>query len=270
MQIAQYILSTLGLIQVNSMIEKADYWFLNLANSYPAYLGIITPCDHFPVLKTDIDHRTPGLSTREIIKSLRRLFQQGFLLAIKYSLYEALVKSLGEPMLEDLIPFGFIPSEEEMQRELIQQEPVTYDLEKGDPEALSFFLTPQGGKLWEFIFQPKWSKYVTRCGDSITHKIYCADSNTGKKLIEIDNLLCYNENYIRCLTPGTEIWETFTPWKVNYWKTLPVGYSVSYQTENILVNKSQKLIEERKKAHDCLMDIWYWYNRNYYGDNHVL
>jgi hypothetical protein len=44
------------------------------------------------------------------------------------------------------------------------------------------------------------------------------------------------------------------------------GYCVSYQTEHIPINESQELIQERKKAHDFLMDVWRWYNKGYYED----
>lgn len=244
------------------MIKKIDYWLLNLASDHPAYLRMIMPSDHPSMTEKYVDLRTPGLSTQGVIESLNRLFQEGLLLAINDSIYKSLHGfSCSEPMLDELIPMGFIPSIQEIQREFIYEEPFT-----PDKEALSIFLTPQAGKLWELIFQPEWNKYITRRGDSIIHKLYCVNPDIGKKLIEINHMIYYNDEFSHHLISGTEVWEKITPWRVNYWKTLPIGYCLSYQTERIPVNESQELIRERKKAHDFLMYIWRWYNKNYYDD----
>jgi hypothetical protein len=244
------------------MLRKIDYWFLNLASSHPAYLRMIMPDDHPSMSKKCINLRTPRINTKEVIDSLNRLFQEGLLLAIKHSLYEALyAASWSEPSLDELIPLGFIPSADEIQREFIYEEP-----SPPEEEALSIFLTHQGGKLWELIFQPEWNKYFARGGDGVVHKLYCVNPDIGRKLIEMSHLLSYDDESSCHLISGTEMWEEITPWRVNNWKILPVGYCVSYQTERIVVNKSQELIQERKKAHDFLMDVWRWYNKDYYGD----
>jgi hypothetical protein len=169
-------------------------------------------------------------------------------------------------VLDELVSFGFIPSGEEIQRELIMARIPLDQADGYEKDELLFFLTSQGSVLWETIFRPEWNKYIARRGDGIVRKLYCADFSIGKKIIEMDHLINYDNESSYHLVSGTEMWEEIIPWQVNYWKALPVGYCVSYQSERVIISESQELIQERKKAHDFLMDVWRWYDKNYYDD----
>lgn len=252
---------------IKDVDEKIYYWFINQANTSPHMIGLITPYDQYDSPNANINiYCTPlYLSTDRTADVLLELFENELILGIKSSerdnVWETYLNSPHRPKMEELIAKSFIPSYQEIKKALKQEE---------SDDELFYFLTPKGGELWEAIFQPKWNQYLRRSGDGITRLIDCADPDVGKKLISLEYLLSFDRENVHCSIPGTEIWETITPWQVLYWKTLPVGYSVSYQSKHIEVNKSavesKELREEIKQADEWLTDICNWYAKDYFDE----
>lgn len=234
---------------IKDVDEKIYYWFINQASLLPHLIGLITPYDQYDFPSANINiYCTPlYLSTDRTADVLLELFENELILGIKSSerdeVLETYVNSLHRPKMEELIAKSFIPSYQEIKKALKQEE---------SDDELFYFLTPKGGELWESIFKPKWNQYLRRRGDGITCVIDCVDTDVGKKLISLEYLLSLDCENIYYSIPSTEIWETITPWQVLYWKTLTVGYSVSYQSKRIEVNKSivesKELREEIKQA----------------------
>jgi hypothetical protein len=69
------------------------------------------------------------------------------------------------------------------------------------------------------------------------------------------------------IIPGTELWETLTPFQPTYWKTLPIGYQVRYETKIVEFDESAKrdpkLIEREKQAKNWCYSTRIWYT-NYF------
>ncbi len=254
-------------IHIKDVDEKIYHWFINQASTSPHMVALITPYERYDVPNANLNiYCTPSyLSTDKIAEVLLYLFENELLLGIKSldkdDIWENYVNSPHKPKIEELIAKSFIPSYQDIKKALKQEE---------SSNELFYFLTPEGGELWESIFKPKWNQYLTRRGDRITHIIDCVDPDVGKKLISLEYLLSFDNKKVYDFIPGTEIGETIMPWQVLYWKIIPVGYSLSYQTKRIKVDKntveSKELKEEIKQADEWLINICNWYEKDYFDE----
>ena len=172
-------------------IEKAEYSLLTSA------------------ILTEVDLRlmayTCELSHRETAKAADALFQKGYILAVifdnKYRNYSM--------------------------RDVILTKTGVQDCLNGQLEV-NYYLTPSGGAYWESIAYPNWDKFLKL--DSLENPREGKVIGARREIIE--ELLALN--LLRGLykqIPGTEVWKVMEPWEATYWKTLPKGYEVVYQTQ---------------------------------------
>jgi hypothetical protein len=257
-------------VTTKEMNEEIYYWFINQASTSPHMTCLITPYDRYDIPRTKINiYCDPlNLSTRQSVDILNNLFESGVILGINSSDLDDIESSYDnsphKPELEELIGKSFVPSRQKIKKAIDHEE-------NGD--RLFYFLTFKGGKLWESIFKPKWNQYLRRRSDGINHIIDCANLDIGQKLISIEYLLSFDDENTYYSLTDTEIWETFTPWQVLYWKTYSVGYSVRYQTKHIEVNKSnesKELREEIRQAQEWLTNNWNWCTREYFDNWHSV
>jgi hypothetical protein len=258
-------------------MEKIHYWFVERANIKPHMVALITPYDRYdtPRTKINLNDDPFNLNTQQSIDILMDLFKQEFLLGIKsgdlYNLDENSINLPHQPQINKLLSKSFIPSREEVRKAIEGEEVDKLQLDCFSGRRLFYFLTPKGGELWESVFKPNWDWYFTRWSTGDSSVINCTSSNIIEKLLSIQHLLSYHrEKYSRYLVPDTEIWQTLTPWQALYWKNLPTGYSISYQTELIeideRINKSQEFREERRKADEWFRYVQNWYQKDYFDD----
>ncbi|NJK66885.1 MAG: hypothetical protein HC941_10350 [Microcoleus sp. SU_5_3] len=183
-------------------------------------------------------NRAPiNLTVAEITDVLHGLFLKGDLLAITSS-----------DLDEYGVNRGFIPSKSEIELAIHQK------------INLFYFLTIQGGEKWESFSQPNWSLYWTGYGNFL--------GSADRKLLETYLALYHlidHGNTRACIIPGTELWEILTPWQPTYWKTLPIGYQVRYESRSVEFDESAKrapkLIEREKQAKN-----WYYSTRIWYAN----
>jgi hypothetical protein len=258
----------------NEIDDKICHWFLNQAVFFPHLVSLITPLDRYDVPSTKINiYCTPfNLSTDQSVNVLQGLFESGLLLGIRgsdsYEVELAYQNSPHKPTMEEMISKSFIPSHKEIRKALMQEED-----ENGN--ELYYFLTQKGGELWESVFKPNWELYLTRrsrdsesSSRDIIHVIDCKNLIIGRKLILVDSLLSLDEENSFRPIPNTEEVEIITPWQTLYWQTLPVGYSISYQSQLIDKNSYEisELKEEIKEASEWLDNIWRWCRKDYFDD----
>lgn len=267
-------------------MNKIDYWFIDSAIGIPQTFHGIIPYDRDFRAHRD---RTPGiLTTNQIVEVMYHLFQDGLLSAITPTDYQL----LDSEHINNLSAKSFSPSRQEIKAALYREENLSGDSSfepEFEEDDLIYFVTKQGGELWESVSQPKWNQYFRRNNNeweflsteiwdlyiSRKSRIICgADREIIKKIISIEHLLKYPQ-FIRypIAIAGTEIWQTFTPWYPVYWKTLPCGYLVSYQVELVEVdekiesaNESPELIEQIQQAEEWFWDITDWW-RDYYTES---
>ena len=255
-------------------MSNIDCWFLDLAASFPVTLRLIKPYDQ--CIFYDPRLTPPNLTTNQIIDILCRLFQNRLLLAITPATFD----SLDITLINNLLTKAFIPSREQIKAGLTQGG--FSSIRKEDDEYfennLYFFLTEKGGKQWEYWCQPKWNQFFLRCinsWDSVSEKFHnnsisphgrvisCANREVGEKIIAVKHLLEYPQPIIPQYIENSAIWEKFTPWHPTYWKTLPCGYAVSYQSELVQIDenyhKTEELTEEKKQAREWYKNITNWY-----------
>jgi len=147
-----------------------------------------------------------------------------------------------------------------------------------------YYLTREGGALWESLTDPDWNKYFAdysnRVGDMDEFLNQSQKISQNKELIE--HLLSLTEYlYDHTIIYGTEIWEDIEFWKPTYWKTLPKAYKVTYQYQHfeccIDSNTPQECIEKDRQAKRWYPEMLDWYTEpeldtnpsNLFGDAEV-
>lgn len=129
-----------------------------------------------------------------------------------------------------------------------------------------YYLTPEGGALWESLTHPDWNKYLggylNRVGDMDEFLNKSAIISQDKQLIE--HLQSLTEHlFDHTIIDGTEVWEEIEFWKATYWKTLPKAYKVTYQYRSfewyIDSNIPQEWIDKDRQAKQWYWEILRWY-----------
>ena len=90
---------------------------------------------------------------------------------------------------------------------------------------LSYALTADGGRQWEALSQPDWRRYVVKYEMDTTRLV----SGSQQHLQTYLDLYPYG-NSGEILVANSISWQSIQPWRATYWKTLPVSYSVTFQT----------------------------------------
>lgn len=221
------------------MMNRAEYWILHRAVTYHAWLPDVAYECH--------------LSHHETAIAADRLFQRGDILALVIP-------------EQDLEKLGRASSVEEYlshyTRTLTLDE-IYANLDR--KLTASYILTSQGGARWEAVAQANWNQYFFW---SFTHrsleneilewKLICPSEELLKQLLSIRG---YVESDIA--VPDTEIWDTITPWRAMYWKTLPVAYRVCYQAkvaDNDISNPALSQCESYWQAGRWHAEIRKWYH----------
>lgn len=253
-------------------MSEFDSWFLGLAVESPISFQVIIPYDQCIVPD---DYQTPSnLTTSQMVNILFRLFQNDFLLAIT----PADLDLLDNHLIDRLLTKAFIPSCKQI-KSALDRENFSEEKRQGEyfEKDLYFFLTKKGGETWESLSKPNWDKYFRRCilnWESVSENtqnnatppngsiICCANKKTGEKVIAIEHLLEYSQ-FIPQYIKNSAIWEKFAPWHPTYWKTLPYGCAVSYQSELVEIDENyyetEESTEEKKQAREWYKNITNWY-----------
>lgn len=209
------------------MISKLEYWFLDVALQMPIGINSIVP-DRQGFL--DVNRKPLNISFVEMAEVLDKLFKQGYLSASKP--YSTVLESTPDKIA------NFIPSKDEILQGL-QIGSTPEIIEDGGNQVIErysnlfdFFLTFEGGSLWESVSYPQWDKYFLHFTDYERKEttIECYDRNIGEKILKLEHLLDLGSCHIEP-TLGTEKWELIIPWHPVYWKIIPSGYKLSYSFE---------------------------------------
>jgi hypothetical protein len=218
-------------------MNKLEYCFLDNAVEEVIGFSWIVPDERYGYLA--INRAPLNLTVAEITDVLHGLFQKGDLLAITPS-----------DLDEYGVNRGFIPSKSEIDLAIYQK------------INLFYFLTSQGGNKWESVSHPNWNFYLSGYDGCSS----CADRKLLEAYLALYHLIDHG-NSRAYIIPGTESWETLTPFQPTYWKTLPIGYQVRYETKIVEFDESAKrdpkLIERDKQAKNWCYSTRIWYT-NYF------
>ncbi len=184
-------------------MNRFEYWFLDIAVEEVIGFGWIVPDDQYGCIA--IDRAPLELTIDEIADILHSLFQKGDLMAVSAEDFDDLRQIKG----------GFIPSLVEIKAALREE------------INLGYYLTLKGGEQWESVSKPKWNQYF-HWGYNV---LMCADRAIGERLLAEHDLLFADEldSYIIL---ETSMWEEVVPWQATYWKNLPIGYRVHFQSQS--------------------------------------
>jgi hypothetical protein len=245
------------------MINKLDYWFLDVVLEMPIGINSIVP-DRQGYL--DVNRKPLDISFVKMAEILERLFNLGYLCASKP------FGILGGSKPGNVVKF--IPTKEEILQGL--QIGSTPEIINNDDEIIEiydnqfdFFLTPEGGQIWEFFSHPKWNIYFQKVTnfDKYETSIYCTNKKIVNRIIEVENLLDFDGLNTKPILDTLHL-ESISPLNMPYWKTFPSGYRATYKIdvsdldseEEDINNKSREFIDRRNKARKWYTNIcnnWY-------------
>lgn len=119
--------------------------------------------------------------------------------------------------------------------------PLCLNLTVEEKQEITIYLTHDGGKLWEKMFNPDWIKYHCDTWDvekEETDEIYVEAGSVET----IELFLSYYESGM--LTGSLGNMSIISPWFPTYWKTLDIGYSVKF---SVYKTFSSKIIDTKWK-----------------------
>jgi hypothetical protein len=254
------------------MIDKLDYWFLDIALERFVGINDVVP-DRQGFLS--INRNPLDINLIKMAEILDKLLKQEYLIAFKpYG-------TIGGSTPTNLVKF--IPSKNEILQGLqIGATPEIIEYSDGTVEkygnSFNFQLTPKGGAIWESISYPKWELYFnsryTKFGiEGNELLIESANKNLIRKIIAVEHLLD-NGGLQNQPMSGKEKWETISPFKLPYWKTSPSGHRLCYE---VLVNEIDLDLEDLNQTQEFITQrnearAWYenicsnWYT-NYFKNS---
>jgi hypothetical protein len=205
---------------VPTSIEFGEYWLLETAvdGRVPLYLIEGPPSQ----LIEQWNKKPHGLSERQLIETLHRLFQAGDISAVV-----AERRIVHGETKDRIVRDNYTPTLDDLQRAFRWEEPgrCPYVL------RYAYGLTAQGGVRWEQIADPDWSRFYEHIhlddGERTTGLVVTAGSTArAEEVLERDFPLCR----LRRIS-GIDRLDELRPWHATYWKTLPVGYRLQWACE---------------------------------------
>lgn len=148
----------------------------------------------------------PGFTSAELLDTLSSLFSAGELVARPND------RRRGDGDL-------FTPTRNEIEEAL------------ADRIKLYYGLTTQGGERWEAVARPRWDMYLSR---TVSTNPHCGEIiGSSRRLVE--NYLGYwRYSWPRfAIIPESVTWQVLRPWQATYWKSVPVGYRVTFQWQRV-------------------------------------
>jgi hypothetical protein len=224
-------------------ITRNEYWFLDVVVEETLCLSALID-ESFEQAYNRNGH---GLKYNEIIHTLDRLFQRGNLTACYYP----------STNLPSISTEDFVPTIEEIKA----------GVQEVLPSSLWYKLTQQGAERWELISRPNWNLYISPlCSQHEEENQGCIEAGSRQILEEF--LMFELANPFRTVDLSSIEWEELEPWEATYWKTLPIGYQLSYFAEDIPYNSQEDTI--KANAFDAIYFKWkrqnLWYT-NYFEAN---
>ena len=109
------------------------------------------------------------------------------------------------------------------------------------------------------MVNPDWNRYFFHQANKESGEIASSDRDLIEELLKKDSLL-----HDWALVGGTEEWEILEPWEATYWKTLPRGYRVRYQTfdnrdRHERRHSDPELGEAHFEAYRWYVEVGRWY-----------
>lgn len=202
----------------NLSINRAEYWVMDAVLESSLFLSAVVVEN----IEETFNREGHGLNYSQLVDTLYCLFQRGNLIAYYHQNIQNYYLNRNT----------FIPNKTEIIAGL-----------KGNLVAnICYKLTAQGGAKWESVSNPNWNRYYTPIYSEreTDNKSYVAG---GSRRILEEFLAFEIANPFRTVNINSIEWALLEPWKATYWKTLPIGYQLSYSAEDIPCNSQEEFIK---------------------------
>jgi hypothetical protein len=161
---------------------------------------------------------TRGMDLTEASEVIERMIRLGLLFALRIETGRECREVNGAPDYTGR-PVCF-PTVKEIASSYTQPEP-----------GLAIGLTQEGGAAWEALAHPRWGLYIRNWTREVDADDVCGPweaqmwSRTRERLVEAIRV-----NWLGEPIGGTEEWQSLSPWRATYWKTLRHGWHVRFLT----------------------------------------
>jgi len=121
--------------------------------------------------------------------------------------------------------------------------------------VLAYRLSSAGGGLWETLAAPDWSRFIRSSHGPSEGEWVLGGGN--RRRVE---LLRKCERLFPSPVPGTERWEDLRPWQATYWKSVAVGYELTFKCDPQSFGLGRRSIDTygsiQKECED-LIETWH-------------
>lgn len=197
------------------------YWLMNIATEFPRSLGLLFPSVKGEALNVK---EIPGCKPENYAEYLVELFAKGLITLESDSPEDDVNSKLGVAHIMER--FVQLPKDERQLRYVHSGSQL--GSVRQPHQRVKFQLTAAGGEEWERLAEPDWSSYFTQSGDETTGDVELASPNL--------NLIMARMGWFRGLIQErinveTIRLETYSNYKVLYWKRLPLVYQALFSVE---------------------------------------
>lgn len=217
-------------------IDKADYALLNAVSLEEWQVYVLSGGVGMESVMNMPSH---GLAEGELIEHFFRLWRRG--------LVECSLESHGLPTDPNI---GLLRDQ--------------FDYVGDHPpvgQVLVYRLSASGGSLWEALASPDWRRFIrSNHGHSAGQWVLGGGDQTRVEVLR------------RCRrlfpppVPGTERREAFQPWQATYWKTVAVGYEITFKYDLGSFEPDPGSIDEEDAVYDDCADLlktWHDWCKNF-------
>jgi hypothetical protein len=185
-------------------LNRQLYWLLDSCISTgPTPVGFLSASNVEEIFNAPRSH---GLEHTALIDALLSLFTADYMRAKWFH------GDLSE---------AFLPTYEQLNADLLR--PSVRDRIK---DAIFYFVSPTGGKLWEAYSNPDWDRYVY---DSYGKDEYELTSRSLPEIERYIEMIRWSEG--ACVRSDSMRSTTIKPWQATYWKKLPDAHHVTFRAE---------------------------------------
>lgn len=202
------------------MMNRLEYWLLDSVVTTPVPLSWLTAAN-LPMLMNRSAH---GASLDRLIATFLDLSKQGYVGIYRHSDFNAWQDA------------PRAPDRAELHAALTNQRDASYAL------------TVAGGQHWEAVSQPRWQNYFVKYETDITQ----IEAGSRPHIQTYLDLYSYLQG-AEAIAPESVTWRVEQTWRATYWKTLPVGYHVTFQ----VVPKEAEAVPRWAWARWHALSTWY-------------
>lgn len=204
--------------------SRAEYWLLEIAVDQALPLPDLLR----PHLAESLNRSSHDCSADELAEALERLFCDHYITS-----FRSPIPPTGKRRIYRRLARADIDSE--LRRPLLPPDPDDpFHLGSRHPDETYYRLTPTGGAAWESFARPDWNLFIDGVGTCLDLGSEAAPHPARGYAIcpalwKLQRYVATARHIGHHIDEASIGYDTLSPWKATYWKTLPSAHRVRYK-----------------------------------------